>query len=139
MLEKLLEAIVGLTNALNAHAAALGAAPKATKGKAAAAEAPAAAQQTAGAVQQSATAQTATTAASPSNVAVTVNAQDAGNAMVKVANEVSREAAVAILAKYGAEKFAGVKPEQYVAFKADCDAALAAKTVPQQSGAGGLL
>jgi hypothetical protein len=55
---------------------------------------------------------------------------------VKVANEVSREAAVAILGKFGAQKFDGVKPSDYAAFKATCDAALTA-VVP--AGAAGLL
>lgn len=53
-----------------------------------------------------------------------------------VANKVSRDAAVALLTKYGAATFAGVKPEQYAAFLADCQAAL---NPPADTGAGGLI
>ncbi len=133
MLEKLLEAIVGLTNALTAHTAALGAdAPKATRGKAATVAAAASSATTVAATAQ--TVQTAATAAaSPSSV----TSQQAADALVKVANEVNRETAIAILAKFGAANFPGLKPEHWTPFKAECDAALAPK--PAQTGAGGLL
>lgn len=144
MFEKLLEAILGLTTALNAHTAALSANPtKTTKGKAASADTPPAgstAQPTATAQTQAATQQPATTAAATSAPSGDVQkaAQEAGAAMVRVANEISRDAAVAILTKFGAQTFAGVKPGDYEAFKAECLAALAAKAAPA-TGATGLL
>lgn len=132
MFEKLLEAITALITALNAHTAALGAeSPKAAKGKAAAGTA--AASNATPAAAAASTAQPAGTAVSPSSVSAT----DAGNAMVRVCNEVSRDTAVAILKKYGAETFAGVSPAHYATFKADCDAAL--KPAPAPTGAAGLL
>jgi hypothetical protein len=147
MLEKLLEAIVGLTNALNAHAAALSANPtKAAKGKAATETPPAgaAAANTVTGTGPAATPQSVQSAAPASqpSAAATVSAQDAGNAMVSVANEISREAAVAILANFGAATFAGVKPDSYAAFKAACDTALAAhraKAAAPATGAAGLM
>lgn len=127
MFEKLLEAILGLTNALTAHTAALAAnpTPKAAKTKASP-DAGAQAQATATVATPAATSTpVANAATTTAQAAAAVTSQEAGAAMVRVANEVNRDKAVEILGQFGAQTFAGVKPESYAAFKAACDAALA--------------
>lgn len=143
MFEKLLEAVLGLTAALKEHTAALGNAPaeqaaaKRTRATKDTPPATSTASNTATPETPASTPQNAQPAAQPSpSSGAAVSAQDAGQVMVRVANEVSREAAVAILEKYGAKAFSGVKPGDYAAFKADCEAALAPKAAPQ--GAAGL-
>lgn len=141
MLEKILEALVGLTTALNAHTAALGAdSPKAvTRARAAkdTAVAGASAPNTATTASQGSTLQAASnTAVAPSGTAPVALAQAAGEAMCQVANEVSRVAAIEILAKFGAATFAGVKADDHAAFRDACLAAL--KPAVAQTGASGL-
>jgi hypothetical protein len=50
-----------------------------------------------------------------------------------------RDKAVEILKKYGAAGFAGVKPEHWASFHADCVAELKRHTAPAATGAAGLL
>jgi hypothetical protein len=134
MLEKLLEAIVGLTAALAAHTAALAANPtKPAKAKPAEAATPATtgqpatttAQPIAAAIAQANTQTLASSAATAGQATGAAPSPEAvGALMVRVANEVTRDAAVAILGKYGASGFGGVKPGDYVPFYADCVKAL---------------
>ena len=139
MLEQILAALQGLTAAVAANTAALGAdGPKAAKSRTAAAKDTAAAAGTPStgtvAVTGVPTNPNAAGAASPSSV----TAQAAGDAMVAVANQVSRDEAVRILGMFGAQTFAGVKPEAYAAFYAECQKSLAPKTVAAPAGAAGL-
>jgi hypothetical protein len=144
MLEKILQALSDLVTAINANTAALqsGETPKATRGRAAKAEAaqPAAAVSAAQAAPAAAVA-AQTTSAPVQTVAGAAqpSADEVGKVFIRVANEISRDKAVEILKKYGAEVFAGVPPGSYAAFKADCEAALAAKAGPVASGAAGLI
>jgi hypothetical protein len=144
MLEKILQVLSDLVTAINANTAALQSSetPKATRGRAAKAETAPAAGTTSTPATSVATvatpAQPAAAAASPSNAAQP-SADEVGKVFIRVANEISRDKAVEILKKYGAEVFAGVPPGSYAAFKADCEAALAAKAGPVASGAAGLI
>lgn len=136
MFEKLLEAIVGLTAALNAHTAALGnadAAPAAGKRTRATKDTPPAGttdQTTATQATQAATsqpAQSAATAATSSAAAETapaVSAAEVAKLLQEVANSgpAKFEAAVAALASFGAKNFGGVKPSDYAALKAKLEA-----------------
>lgn len=160
MLEQILSALQGLTAAIAANTAALAANPTPAKATRQRAETTA---QTAGSTGQPTAVQTvqgatptpaasaATTSAPSGDVAakvaatlvgrnltpeVVVQAQHAGISLSRVANEISRDAAIAIVAKFGAQAFGGVKPEDYAALKAMCDAALA--PAPVQAAAGGL-
>lgn len=145
MLEQILAALQGLTAAVAANTAALAANPtKAAGKKAATTETPpagATGQPTAVQTNQATIqtpAQNAAATPAPTDAVAVQAAQAAGAAMVRVANEISRDKAVEILGKYGAQVFAGVKPADYAAFQADCLAALKpAAAAP--SGAAGLL
>lgn len=130
MLEKILEALVGLTAAVAANTAALAANPtkatKAAKAETTAQTAGAAALNTATPGALAGTSQPAQTAATTSASSAGVTAQQAGACMVDVANRLSRDVAVALLTKYGAATFAGVKPDNYGAFASDAQKALTA-------------
>jgi hypothetical protein len=167
MFEKILEAILGLTAAINANTQALGANPtKTTKGKAAAADASqtsgasaANASAAAGTTQQTqatttAATQTAQATGSPAQqtaqagasaattAGAAVTSQTAAQSMIDLANALDpagkdgRDKAVAILGRYGATGFSGVKPEQWAAFQAECQAALKAHTAPAAAAGG---
>ena len=58
----------------------------------------------------------------PSKQADTPSYQDTANAVIKLAREKGRDAAVAVLAKFGASKLPDVKPEQFAAVIAECNA-----------------
>lgn len=88
--------------------------------------------------------ETATTATAPaastvSPVAVaTVSFKDAADALVALAEGVSRDAAVALLGKFGAGKAPELKPADYAAFVTEAKAQLEAAKAPK-SGASGLV
>lgn len=85
-------------------------------------EKPAAAAQSAKA--PAATAQAATTAESPSDKAPTYD--DASKAVLKLSGAKGRDAAVALLQKFGAANLKGVKPEQFADVIAAVDEAMGA-------------
>jgi hypothetical protein len=144
MLEKLLQVLSDLITAINANTAALSAGEAPAKGKAKAAKdaAGSAAAATPVAAQPSAPVQAAPAAAavqSTPSPAVTVSADEVGKLLIRVANEISRDAAVNELKKFGAEVFGGVKPEDYPKLKAAYETILSAKAGTVATGAQGLI
>lgn len=135
MLEKLLAAIERLTAALETVAANPPAAKAATGGKKAAEKQadPAAAAQPSNTVTPAIPAATPTPASSVATAGqatgAALNPETVGATMVQVANLVHRDVAIAVLGKYGASGFGGVKPSDYAAFLADTTKILA--LVPQ--------
>lgn len=146
---KFIAAIEAHTKALVEHTEALiGVGPAArAKGRKAAGEAEGKAQTVEQLAAAAATAAPATSAAPAAATATVVTApaqaaeglvktsltlQQVADAIVKLANDVSRDAAVAILTKYGAKKVPEIKPENFDAVMADIKAASA----PASAGAG---
>ena len=56
------------------------------------------------------------------NPAATPNYQATADAVTKLAREKGRDAAIAVLTKFGASKLPDVKPEQFAAVIAECEA-----------------
>lgn len=133
-LTKLIAALEGHTKALFAHAEALAsggteAAPKKPRGRPAAGEtngvavdpsAAAAAAPAASTATPAANFAAATTPAAERAAIVTApTLQQVADAIIDLANNHSRDAAVAILTKYGVKKVPELKPENFTAVLAD--------------------
>lgn len=140
-LSKLIAALESHTKALFAHAEALAtgggeAAPKKTRGRpaagetngvavdptAAAASAPAASSVAAPAATAAAPASVSTAAVSD-KVATVPTLQQVADKIIDLANNHSRDKAVAILAKYGVKKVPELKPADFAAVLLDVEAA----------------